>query len=101
MAYRAKFKSNPKILASFDITESNSGEYLKNLISTTDLSLNSGLVIKNNSDDRLVIAFEDSGELSEFVILGNSELNFNIKTIDNITLSRLESNDISVSVYGR
>jgi len=95
------FKGNPVLMASFIVDDTNTGDYLKNLVPMDDAILVDGLIIKNNSDDRLIVTFDDLSETDQICILGRTKVKIDVKSTTNITFSKIGSNDISVSVYGR
>lgn len=101
MKQRTTFKGNPTILATFTIDDTNSGDYLNNILSLTNTTLGDGLLIANNSYDRIAVSFEESGDLKELVVLGRTKLKLNIKTTNNVIFSKLGSSNVSVSVFGR
>jgi hypothetical protein len=94
-----KISSLPLVLANFIVNSDNSGSFLWELIEINkNIVLNEGITIKNNSVGPLTVKF---GDTDQATVIGTTSINIYTKSIENLTFELIESEEISVSVYGK
>lgn len=92
----------PKILATVTIDPDTTGSTLQELLSS-DVTLTKDVVIKNNSDDDLIVTLNNSETPNNksISLFGRSSIKIKTTSLRSIALSKTGSKSISVSIYGR